>query len=204
MLLLLLLYVGWNSLMTGEEASDSAGDLAAPDIEAEAPIPVRVARAERRDLIIRISATGITRALRQLKVMARVAGPVARLYVKEGDRLSAGDTLFVLEGTDYRLALREAEEQLKQATLKYGEQLGERRHAMIQAGGESLLDLEEARRQIEQAKQALAEGRMSAYEFQLIEREYAAAKMFAKRIRKPLSPRAADSRRPCLPLKKPA
>lgn len=186
LLIVLIVYAGWNALVPGENPSETETDLTSPDIGAEAPIPVQVAPAMRRDLVVRITATGTTRAFRQLTMTTQVAGSIWQLRVKEGDAVVAGDTLLQLDDAEYRLVLQEAEEALKQATLKYGEQLGERRQALIRTQGESFLDLEEALANFQQAKDEWQAGRISKEAYLLAEREYAAAKMFAEAHKKSL------------------
>lgn len=74
-----------------------------------------VAVAERLELSRQLDITGELRAVHSAVVKARVAAEVQELGVREGDRVSAGQVLGRLDASEYRLKLRQAEQQAAQA-----------------------------------------------------------------------------------------
>ncbi|RMF63308.1 MAG: biotin/lipoyl-binding protein, partial [Calditrichaeota bacterium] len=103
-LLVLILFWGlWQSVVRNGAEEDGKDTLSAPDIGADAPIPVRTAKAFRGDLVVRITTSGKTRAVRQVVFHAEVPGRVRRVPVREGQAVRRGALLFQLEDEDYRL-----------------------------------------------------------------------------------------------------
>lgn len=181
LLAIIILYAGWQVFIPAESNNDLSDDtLASPDIGADAPVAVRIAYARRGDLTVRLQATGVTRAVRQVTLTAEIGGRLARVLVREGQRVRRGDTLVVFDDTEARLVVREAEEQLAQATLRYGEQLGERRRAIVAAEGEGLLNLEQAQRRYDSLRVAARNGNVDDQTLVLAERELAAARLFVE------------------------
>lgn len=188
LLLALAIFIAWTQFSQSENASDPSAELEAPDIGASAPIPVQVANAEIKDLIIRVSATGRTRAQQQLVLTAEVSSRIDSVFVREGQSVKKGEVLATIDDTDFRLKLREAQEQLTKATIEYGEQLGERRQALhrTDGSGEKLLNVAAAEQAYKQAQQNFVAGKITREELLLYERELAAAKIFAETSKKTL------------------
>jgi membrane fusion protein (multidrug efflux system) len=82
---------------------------------------------------------------------AQVSGPILEVFVREGDRVKAGQLLFRIDPAPYRVALAQAEAQLAAAQLA-------ERQAITQAAGTSA-DITGAQNQLEIARRAL--GRQS-------------------------------------------
>lgn len=187
LLLAFVIFFAWVQFTRSERDPDRNEELAAPDIEASAPIAVEADSARIADLVIRISASGRTRAARQLVMTAAVAGRVQQLHVREGQAVRAGEVLATIDPTEYRLRLREIEEQLTKATIDYGTQLGERSRSIVaNESGEQFLDLERAKQNYAEAHAAHARGEISKEELDLAERELAAARIFTETSKKSL------------------
>ena len=73
------------------------------------PVPVRVAEAKTRSVFRGVETVGTLMPDTEVVVSAEVSGPLARVLAEEGDRVKRGDVLAVVEETEYRLRLREAE-----------------------------------------------------------------------------------------------
>ena len=165
------------------DEKDTNEELAAPDIGADKPVTVQTAVAEKKDLIVRITANGRTRALRQVVLTAQVGGVVERVAFLEGERAAKGALLVQIDDTDYQLKLREAREQLTAATIEYGKKLGERRYgsAVRSKGSEGLLlDPEAERRDFLAAKEKFEAGSIDREEFTFVQYAYEAAKIFSE------------------------
>jgi RND family efflux transporter MFP subunit len=67
---------------------------------AEAPIPVTVARVGMADIADTFEAGGVVQARTTATVMARILAPVREVRVSPGDRVRAGQVLVVLDGRD--------------------------------------------------------------------------------------------------------
>jgi HlyD family secretion protein len=60
----------------------------------------RIVTVERGDLTVRVSETGTLEAVTKVDVKSRVAGRLQRIYVRAGDRVSAGDPLAIVDPTE--------------------------------------------------------------------------------------------------------
>ncbi len=188
-LLLTALGIGAFFIISGDaDSKDDSEELAAPDIGADKPVSVRVARAEKKDLIVRITANGRTRASRQVVLTAQVAGQVVEVPPTEGDFVKKGALLVRLDDTDYRLKLRTAKEKLTVATIEYGKKLGELKYAIVvdEEEGSYLLDPEATRKEYLEAKRKYEAGKLSYEEFAFIKYANEAAKIFSETSKKKL------------------
>lgn len=89
------------------EQSDSSNPGNKGQIATKAP--VRIAVVTRGTVQSWISLTGTLRPIRESRVGAKVAGRVAKVLVDEGDAVSEGDALLVLDQRDFLLAKNQAE-----------------------------------------------------------------------------------------------
>lgn len=79
------------------------------------PFPVEVAVVATQDLIQSLRAPGTVEAFEVVQITARVAGPLDRLLVAEGDHVAVGDQIAVIDAARYRLALNTAQAQVARA-----------------------------------------------------------------------------------------
>jgi membrane fusion protein (multidrug efflux system) len=106
---------------------------AAPELELA---PADVAVAAPRELRRTLEVTGALKAVNWAMVKARVAAEVARIDVREGDRVAAGQVLGRLDGTEYELKLRQAQQQAMsaKAQLDIAERALENNRALVGQG----------------------------------------------------------------------
>ncbi|MGE5639738.1 MAG: biotin/lipoyl-binding protein, partial [Clostridia bacterium] len=77
--------------------------------------PVEVARVARRDVVQTVVASGRVATPYRVDVGSQVVGTVERVPVEQGQAVKAGDTLIVLESSEARALLAQAEATLANA-----------------------------------------------------------------------------------------
>jgi membrane fusion protein (multidrug efflux system) len=87
---------------------EANGSIPRPGGDAVA-VPVEVARISRREMTDYILASTTLEAMRHIEIFAKTSGIVRSLYVEEGDQVSSGDTLVILDDREARLNLRRRE-----------------------------------------------------------------------------------------------
>lgn len=108
-----------------ETSSGSPGD---PDSETAkpaklAPLPVLGIVVEPAPFILTVPASGRAQATRRVDLLARVSERIDHVYVREGDRVKAGQPLVDLDHRSLELSLREAEVALANAEVNARVQL---------------------------------------------------------------------------------
>ena len=83
------------------------------------PVRVPAVVTQRSDLVLSAEATGHLEAVRQVDIKTEQGGRVARLLVREGDWVEAGQVLFRLDDREAHIALEEAEAELLSAQASY-------------------------------------------------------------------------------------
>jgi HlyD family secretion protein len=83
-------------------------------------LPVKAEPARMGELIIRISATGRTEAMRKITISPKISGELLALPLHEGQRVNRGDLLLQLDAREYELALAEAQSALLKAQGEFG------------------------------------------------------------------------------------
>lgn len=115
---------------------------------------------------------GIVRAANQVDIYPRIAAPVERVYVQNGDEVQEGDLLVQLRDSDYRERLRQAEANLRitvaqerQALAALGEVESELKRIRVLAERDLTSDLEleqlEAQLESAEANYELAQARVA-------------------------------------------
>lgn len=87
------------------------------------PVVVEVSEAFIGDLVIRVSATGIAKALQEVTISPKVSGEIVELSGREGARVQKGEPILKLDDRTYRLSLEEAEDNLIKAQAQFVDQL---------------------------------------------------------------------------------
>ncbi len=77
-------------------------------------MPVRVVKAERKDLAVHLKAIGTVTPLSTVTVQSRVDGQLMRIHFEEGQRVEKGQLLAEIDPETYRIRLAQAEGQLRQ------------------------------------------------------------------------------------------
>lgn len=80
---------------------------------------VKTARAENLPTIQELQFPGILEAEQEVKLAFRVAGPILKYHVKEGDFVSKGNLIAEMDPRDYELQLRAVETQVQQLQSEY-------------------------------------------------------------------------------------
>lgn len=93
----------------------------------EVPVPVELARAEKRSLAAYYRASSVLEADRHVELVAKVAGRVQRVLVEEGDWVKAGQILAELENDRERVQVRQAELKVEEQSREL-----ERRRALVE------------------------------------------------------------------------
>jgi len=128
------------------------------------PIPVKVTTVRRGDIKNSISLTGNIEPWKEVNIVPDVPGKVAKIYVKEGDRVKRGQVLAELDTRAARLQLQQAEAGLAvaQANFNSASKDWERMQELHQKGTVSpqqyekvQLAYEAAKAQLQQAKAML-------------------------------------------------
>lgn len=88
--------------------------------QAPPPLTVEVITVSNESVPLWVSFTGRTEATKRVEVRARISGRLDQVLFTEGDFVSEGDTLFVIEKDTYEAALDQAKAQLQkdQASLQ--------------------------------------------------------------------------------------
>lgn len=140
----------------------------------ETPLQVKVEKARLGDLVIKLRSPGEAVTDRKIIVKAEVSGVIENLFVKESGHVQKGELLLKLDDKEYRLNHENAEA----ARLKaFSEMLVEQRFADEGSGreGEQSVEANNAKKQVENARQQYQKGLLSRDEFEKKLRLYEAA-----------------------------
>lgn len=170
--------IAWRLERSGREetrrsaAADSVSEAARSEAVRSAfatgtAVPVGGTRVRRDTFVLWIDAEGRAEARRRATVRAEVAGPVAELPVREGERVAEGELLARIDPTSYALDVRKAEAAYQQGLADFrtrmlgtdGMDLTEeereerRRHARVRSGAaQAEVDLEKARYELSKTR----------------------------------------------------
>jgi RND family efflux transporter MFP subunit len=102
--------------------ADGAGITAAASaFSTDVAIAVEGGEVVRDDLVLSVTAAGQAEAWRRTRLTAEVAGRVARVPVREADRVAGGALVLALDPVDYELAVEEAEARRARVEADYRE-----------------------------------------------------------------------------------
>jgi membrane fusion protein (multidrug efflux system) len=139
---------------SGTEAETAA-------VGTERTIPVRTATVETRDLAETLSLTGTLDPRAEVVVVPEISGRIDRVLRNEGDRVSRGQLLAVLDATDARLSLDRAKANLAvaEANLAHARAESDRADALLKTGGITDKDHLAAKVAVQLAEASHAQGR---------------------------------------------
>lgn len=101
-------YRGWIGLAVLLAVGGAAYAMSRAASPAEPPVTYETASVTRGTLSVTVSGTGNLDLYEQTEVWPSTAGEIARVKVEEGDRVSAGDTLFTIDGDSADAAAEKA------------------------------------------------------------------------------------------------
>jgi RND family efflux transporter MFP subunit len=138
-----------------------SGSKADPASQAPRGVVVRTAVVEKRDLTDEIVLTGTLKPRAQVQVVAEVAARLLRLLRDEGARVAAGETIAVLDDTDYRLGHDRARAALAMADANRAHAVAEKERAdnLLKTGGITDRDHLSAQVALQLADAGLAQAR---------------------------------------------
>jgi RND family efflux transporter MFP subunit len=138
-----------------------AADAATAQVRA---VPVRTATVTARDLDETLVLTGTLKPRAQVELPAEVAARLLRVLRDEGDRVAKGETLALLDETDYRLASDRARAALAVAEANRAHAIAERERAanLLKTGGITDKDHLQAQVAEQVAEASLAQARAEA------------------------------------------
>jgi len=120
---------GCSKGQTAEAADTTAGaTTAASDSSGEQPrsnvsLPVAAEEVRDGDLILSVTTTGQVRSDAEATLKAELAGTIETVLVRPGDRVRRGQALVQLDPRSFDLAVREAEAAVKEAELRFLEEI---------------------------------------------------------------------------------
>lgn len=100
-------YFAWKFIAGGNETSDadkSGGK--------NKPVTVEIIVAKKQDYPVKLSANGIVSSLNIVEVRSQISSVIAKVHIKEGQFVKAGDVLFTLDSRAEQVALQKAQAQL--------------------------------------------------------------------------------------------
>ena len=130
--------------------SDGSADKSSQGVEGSS-VPVRVARVEQKDVPVQLNAIGNVVAYSIVEVKPQVDGELSKVYFKEGENVSKGELLFLIDTRPYENALRQAEANMARDTamLKKAEQDALRYEDLINKGVVSAQQYDQVRAEYE-------------------------------------------------------
>ena len=108
------------------------------------------AKVIRMDLTKTVSATGTIQPRESVEVSAKVTARIKEILVEENDRVTAGQTVAILDGKDYQAKLDQANFTLTNARQKL-----ERTEKLYKIGAKSQEELQDAQYEFDRAKSAV-------------------------------------------------
>lgn len=128
-------------LFTIGKATRQGEDTSDPALR-EAPTPIEVVPAEVADMEVKISSRGDIEAEAEVQVLSKVRGRLEALQIDEGDAVTAGQVIAVIEHEDLQVEVERAQAELDSVRAEW---------ALMQAGTR-IQELEQAEDRVRRAK----------------------------------------------------
>jgi|Deesub1362B_J571_1020462.scaffolds.fasta_scaffold01028_3 RND family efflux transporter MFP subunit len=151
-----------------EEAEDSFSEKRKVE---EAPIPVKVVKARKSELIIRFKSPGQAVCKRVITIKAEVPGIIEELLVDEGKKVKEGELLVRLDNEKYKLQLREAESRRLEKLSRFLIE-GEEYSFLSKKGEKRALNKDKIEKEYQRALSLYKQGLISEKEFEKAKRNY--------------------------------
>ncbi len=129
------------------------------EMEKETEISVNTAKAAARDISRSVSYAGVVKGINETNVVAKIPARVTGVYVKTGDRVSAGQVMFALDSSDYSAGIEQAQVGRRAAELNLATATTnlERTKQLFEAGAVSKQQMEGAQTAFDSAEVGLAQ-----------------------------------------------
>lgn len=128
-------------------------------VEKETEISVNTAKVVTRDIARSVSYAGAVKGINETSVIAKIPARVTGVYVKTGDRVSAGQVMFALDSSDYSAGIEQAQVGRRAAELNLATATTnlERTKQLFEAGAVSKQQMESAQTAFDSAEVGLAQ-----------------------------------------------
>ncbi len=85
----------------------------------EAPLPVKVVKIKRGDLPLRLEISAVSEVRQKAEIKSEVSGKIKEIKKRAGDNVKKGEVIILIDDTEAKLELKQAEAQRLQALSKY-------------------------------------------------------------------------------------
>jgi len=166
-----------------DSAYNSAGENSEPGSQETpaatdvAPVMVEATASHRGELIIRISASGQTEAIRQILIIPKISGEIVALPIYEGKFVKQGDVLMKLDDREYQLSLNEARQKLLKARSEYEIQKLDRKTLNSLVDSSAVNRSKSLEQQWQKAQQQYKSGEIDEASYQKIWLDYQSAQI---------------------------
>jgi len=129
------------------------------DVVKETGLSVSTAKVTKMDLAQSVSYAGKVEGRNEASVLAKTSARVTAVYVKDGDHVTAGQTLFALDSRDYSAVVNQAEvgRRAAELTLNTARTNYDRTKQLFAAGAASKQQMESAQTAVDMAEVSLAQ-----------------------------------------------
>lgn len=196
LIILLLSAAGYFIFKKYTSKTENAATVGAPGTEGSkaADIPVRVSAepAFTGELVMRVSTTGQTRALREITILPKIGGEIVKLPIQNGSFVRKGALLMKLNDAESRLALENARDQLLGAQSEYGFMKRDFQTNTVQEGYRQIIEmardsaqyslasyLQEEEKKIKEMKRRYQQGEISEEAFRKAKFDYETAQIIS-------------------------
>lgn len=142
-----------------------------------APVMVEATVSHRGELIIRVSASGQTEAIRQIVIIPKISGEIVALPIHEGKIVKQGAVLMKLDDREYQLSLNEARQKLLKARSEYEIQRLDRKTLSQLVDSSAITRSQQLEQQWQHAQQQYKRGEMDEAQYQKIWLDYQSAQI---------------------------
>ncbi len=141
------------------------------DVLEETPLPVKVEKAQKGNLIIRLKSPGEAVTDRKIIMKAEVSGKIKSLNAEESRHVKKGEILLEIEDEEYKLELesQEADRLRYLSEILLEKKFGEYEERSSRPGEKNIL---EAEKEYEKARQLFQNGVISTEEFEKKSKQY--------------------------------
>lgn len=156
-----------------ENSADESSSEGGEDVQKarDLPLPVKVTKAEKGNLVIKLKAPGEAVTNKKIVMKAEVSGVVQKLNVEESQHVKQGDLLVQLDDREYRLNLEraDAERLSKLSTILVEKKFGELGEIPVSSDREKI---QKAKEEYNNASELFRKGLISRKNFEQASTDY--------------------------------